>query len=711
MSAVLPHRTINQLDHNGKIKAKHLNRKAIIYIRQSTLQQVQRHQESTRLQYGLADKAVLFGWLRSDIEVIDEDLGCSGSTMAGRQGFQRLVAEVGLDHVGLVLGLEMSRLSRSSRDWYQLLEVCAIFSTLIGDMDGIYDPSLYNDRLLLGLKGTMSEAELHILKQRMLEGKRAKARRGELGMPVAMGFVRQLSGLIVKDPDEQAQSVIERVFELFERKRTINGVLLELVSQQIQMPHRVASGLNKGDLVWRRPNRVTLSNLLHNPIYAGAYAYGRRPTDPRKKIPGRPSTGRTVADMNDWEVLIKDHHSAYISWSHYERNVRQLQANTAQSLGVARKGAALLSGLLICGRCGLRMAPHYAGQKGRFRYSCDRMKIDYGEASCQSLSGSSLDDCVVTFIFKALQPAALEISMAAAEDQAQERQKQQKQWLQRLERARFDAERAARQYHAVEPENRLVARTLERNWEELLAVELELKAQHEQFLRDQPTVLSKEERLAIQSLAQDIPALWKADTTTAMDRQTIVRQLIERILVTVVDNTEKVRVEIHWFGGHITHACLDRPVAKLEQLANYQAMMDRVKELQRQECPPTRIAQVLNSEGWKPPKRRETYNAPMVRVLLSRQGIRMGTPKQQLSREIAREADEWTLSELAQQLQMPEPTLYSWLRKGQINAKRVAVTANRSLWIITANKQELERLHQLRRAQRVWTKHIEKVDE
>jgi DNA invertase Pin-like site-specific DNA recombinase len=272
MNAVLPNRTINQLDHSGKIKAQHLNRKAIIYIRQSTLQQVQRHQESTRLQYGLADKAVLLGWPRCDIEVIDDDLGCSGSTMAGRQGFQRLVAEVGLDHVGLVLGLEMSRLSRSSRDWYQLLEVCAIFSTLIGDMDGIYDPSLYNDRLLLGLKGTMSEAELHILKQRMLEGKRAKARRGELGMPVAMGFVRQLSGIIIKDPDEQAQSAIGRVFELFERKRTINGVLLELVSQQIQMPHRMASGLNKGDLVWRRPNRVTLSNLLHNPIYAGAYA-------------------------------------------------------------------------------------------------------------------------------------------------------------------------------------------------------------------------------------------------------------------------------------------------------------------------------------------------------------------------------------------------------------------------------------------------------
>ena len=278
----------NQVDISGKIKSQHLNRKAVIYIRQSTLQQVHRHQESTRLQYGLVDRALILGWLRNDIEVIDDDLGCSGASIVGRLGFQRLVAEVGLDHVGIVLGLEMSRLSRSSRDWYQLLEVCAIFGALIGDLDGIYDPSLYNDRLLLGLKGTMSEAELHIIKQRMLEGKRAKARRGELGMRLPMGYVHQPSGEVAKDPDEQAQSVIERIFELFERKRTINGVLSELVAQHIQMPYRVVSGLNKGDLVWHRPNRVTLSNMLHNPAYTGAYVYGRRPSILVKKYPAGP---------------------------------------------------------------------------------------------------------------------------------------------------------------------------------------------------------------------------------------------------------------------------------------------------------------------------------------------------------------------------------------------------------------------------------------
>ena len=403
--------------------------------------------------------------------------------------------------------------------------------------------------------------------------------------------------------------------------------------------------------------------------------------------------------------MIKDHHPAYISWTQYERNVQQLQANTAQAQGVARKGAALLSGVLICGRCGLRMAPHYSSQMGQYRYSCNRMKIDYAEAACQSLSGLTLDDYVTAQIFKALQPASLEISMAAAEDQVIERQKQVKYWLQRLERAHIDTERAARQYNAVEPENRLVARTLERKWEETMNAELELKAQYEHYLLEQPTVLLEEERLAIQYLAQDIPTLWKAATTTAMDRQTIVRQLVERILVTVIDNTEKVQTEIHWYGGHITHAWLDQPVAKLEQLAGYQALMSRVQELQSQACPPSQIAEKLNTEGWKPPKRRQTFNVTMVRCLLNRQGIRIGTQKQQHTANIPRGADEWTLTELAGELKMPEPTLYSWIKKGKVRALQIKVDS-RSFWIITANQQELEELRKLRTVNRTWIKPV-----
>jgi len=705
MNTETSNQQLNQWDRIGKITTHHLDRKAIIYIRQSTLQQVQRHQESTKLQYNLVDRALLLGWPRQCIEVIDEDLGRSGASAEGRPGFQRLVAEVGLDHIGLVLGLEMSRLSRSSRDWHQLLEVCAIFRTLIGDFDGIYDPTLYNDRLLLGLKGTMSEAELHILKQRMLEGKRAKARRGELGMQLPMGYVHQLSGEVIKDPDEQAQTVIHRVFELFERKRTINGILTELVAQQIQMPYRVANGINKGELEWRRPNRMTLSNLLHNPAYAGAYAYGRRPTDPRKKIPGRPSTGRTTALMDDWQVLIKDRLPAYISWAQYERNLRQLKANTVQAMGAVRQGPSLLSGLIICGRCGLRMAPQYSDNGKSLRYACSRMAIDYGEAHCQSLSGSALDQTITALIFKALQPAALEISMAVAEDLESERQRQQVHWQQRLERAQIETKRASRQYNAVEPENRLVARTLEKKWEEALSAELLLKKEHEQFLAKQPAALMDEEREAIQRLAQDIPALWKADATSAGDQQLIVRQLIERILVTVIDDTEKVQVEVHWTGGYKTKIMTSRPVARLDQMSNYPELMSRVKSLKTQGCNASDIAKTLNDEGWHPPKRRKTFNAPMVRSLLSRQGLSTGTYRQQHTIGIKREAHEWTMKELANLLQIPEPTLYSWLRKGQMKGRKVKV-ASRFIWLIHADDKEQEQLRQQRKSQSTWANPI-----
>jgi hypothetical protein len=291
--------------------------------------------------------------------------------------------------------------------------------------------------------------------------------------------------------------------------------------------------------------------------------------------------------------------------------------------------------------------------------------------------------------------------MAVAEDQVAERQKQQKHWLQRLERAHIDTERAARQYNAVEPENRLVARTLERKWEETLNAELELKAQYEQFLLKQPAVLSEQERVAIQRLAQDIPALWKVETTTAMDRQTIARQLIERVLVTVIDNTEKVQTEIHWHGGYITQAWLDRPVAKLEQMVDYQAMLDRVKVLQSQGSSPAQIAETLNAEGWKPPKRRQTFNAPMVRCLLNRQGIQIGTQKQQHTANIPLGADEWTLKALANELKMPEPTLYAWIKKGHVRARQIEVNT-RSFWIITANQYELEQLRKLRDVKRTW---------
>jgi len=692
----------------GKIQGTHIDRLAVVYVRQSTMQQVERHQESTRLQYELSDLATNLGWSTQKVLTIDEDLGQSAASAEGRPGFRRLVAEVGLDHVGIVLGVEMSRLARCCRDWYQLLEICALFGTLIGDVDGIYDPADYNDRLLLGLKGTMSEAELHILKRRMLEGKRSKARRGDLGMQVPRGYLRRPSGEVVRDPDEQARETVQLVFDLFKRYGTMNAVLRYLVRNSIQLPNRIRGGVNKGELEWSRPNRATLNDMLHHPIYAGAYVYGRRPTDPRKKKPGRQSTGRTVARFGEWEVLLKDRLPAYITWEQYERNIRQLELNNNQAAGVPRNGPSLLSGLIVCGRCGMRMVTQYSNNGNGLRYACIRRMVDYGEDLCQSLPGKPLDELTTKLVFKALEPAALEISLRVAEDIEAQRAQLVRHWDQKLERARYAVERAFRQYNAVEPENRLVARTLERQWEETLSAEEDLKREYERFLSQQPACLSAEERKAIRQLAADIPAIWNASSTTPAERQAIVRQLIEHIIVTVEGKTERAKVEFQWAGGHKTETTLIRPVARLEQLNYYQDLLERVAELHADQKNSSEIAQILNNEGWRPAKRRETFNRGMVLNLLSRQGLRAS--KKKVSADgAASNSSEWTLPDLAEKLGMPHVSLYSWIKKGKLEARRVQ-KGGRCILLIDADDAEIARLQSLRNQPRTWSKHIRLLD-
>jgi hypothetical protein len=470
------------------------------------------------------------------------------------------------------------------------------------------------------------------------------------------------------------------------------------------MPSRVRSGPTKGELQWVRPNRVTLSNILRNPIYAGAYVYGRRPTVAKKKKPGRPSTGRTVAKFGEWEVLLKDRLPSYITWDQFEKNNRQLESNTAQGTGAPRNGPSLLSGLLICGRCGMRMTTQYSNNGNGLRYSCSRLMVDYGEPLCQSLAGKPLDELTSKLVLQSLEPAALEISLKVAEEIEAERCQMRSHWDKKLERARYTVERAFRQYSVVEPENRLVARALERQWEETLVAEEELKMEYERFLSQQAAPLSEEEREAIRQLAVDIPEIWNADSTAASDRQVIVRQLIERIIVTVQGETEKVALEYQWAGGHKTQATLIRPVARLEQLSYYQDLLKRVAELHTQQKNAPAIAHILNEEGWRPAKRRDTFNAYMVHSLLSRQGLRVSRKKRP-SDGITKKANEWTIRELSQKLEMPEPTVYSWIKKGFLKSRRVMVSG-RTVLIINANRTEIKRLRSLRRQPRTWSKHI-----
>jgi DNA invertase Pin-like site-specific DNA recombinase len=678
-----------------KVQPWQRDRLALVYVRQSTPQQVHDHQESTRLQYGLTGRAQDLGWAAERVVVIDDDLGKSGASADGRPGFQRLVTEVSLDHVGLIVGVEMSRLARSGKDWHQLLELCALFRTLIADLDGVYDPAEYNDRLLLGLKGTMSEAELHILKQRMHQGRLNKARRGELAIPVPTGYVRRPSGDVAFDPDEQVQTVVRLIFRQFAALGTLNAVLRYLVRHEIQLGIRVRAGPGTGDLEWHRPNRMTLQNLLRNPIYAGAYAYGRRQVDPRRQRPGRPSSGRRVIDPEGWVVLLPDRLPAYITWAQYERNLARLRANQARAdaIGAVRDGPSLLAGLVACGRCGQRMSVRYGGVVTRHTYVCGRAATDYGGAWCQHLAGPGLDRFVSRQVLAALEPAALELSLAAASQVEQERAELDRLWRQRLERAAYEVARAERQYQLAEPEHRLVARQLERTWEEKLAAQQQLDEAHHRFTREQPRVLSPAEQAAIRRLAADIPALWDAPTTTDGDRKAIIRQVVERVTVAVQGESERVDVTITWAGGVQTADQIVRPVARLEQLSYYPQLVERLHALAAEGLSMATIAQRLNAEGFRPPKRREQFGAQGVQELLRRLG-RL-TPQPRTQRHDPLGEHEWWLADLAQAIGMPPVTLFNWIQRGWVTGHQEAQPPRR--WILRADDAELEQLRERHR--------------
>jgi DNA invertase Pin-like site-specific DNA recombinase len=680
-----------------KIGPRHHERLAIVYVRQSHPSQLVHHPESTRVQYNLTEHAIALGWSRERVLVIDDDQGRTATNTEGRPGFQRLVAEVGLDHVGIIVGFQMSRLARSCRDWHQLIEVCALFGTLLCDLDGVYDPANYNDRLVLGLKGTISEAELHIIKQRMHAGKLVKAQRGELGKPLSLGYVRRPSGEIVKDPDEQARHVVDLLFEQFQVRGTIHGVLCYLVEHDLKVPIRAASGPDKGELRWSRPNRQTLQGVFNNPVYAGAYVYGRRPIDPRAKRPGRPATGRKVAHVGEWAVCLRDRLPAYISWEQYEQNLRQLELNRNAKRGVARKGATLLAGLVRCGRCGHRMVAYYSD--GYPRYACVEEAAVYAGPLCQSVVARAVDQVVEALLLRALEPSALEVSMAVAEDLEQERAREEQLWQQRLERARYEVERARRQYDAVEPENRLVARTLERTLEERLGAEQKLQEDYRRARAARPASLTNAERAAIRALSTELPKVWNSPTTTNEQRKDVVRQLLEEVRLTVAGQSEHVEMTLRWAGGHETTTTLTRPVARLSQLSYYEDLVRRAEQLRHDGGSLQQVANALNAEGWRPAKRRATFNASMVTSLLVSKG---GARNKRLPKPLPEKlkANEWTLQALADRLSMSRITLHSWVRREWVRARKVESPRPSGTWILWADEKELERLAALRTAPR-----------
>lgn len=682
----------------NKIQSRHRERSAMVYVRQSTPQQVLENRESAALQYGLRCRAVEWGWGPEQVVIVDQDQGQSGSSAAGRSGFQHLLAEVGLDHVGLILGIEMSRLARSCRDWYQLLELCAIFGVLLGDQDGLYDPQHYNDRLLLGLKGTISEAELHLLRQRSWQGTWNKAKRGALFNHVALGYVYDAGNGLQKDPDEQVQSVVELVLAKFDQIGSVNGLLDYMVRNGVQMPIRSQSKADRGQLRWHRPNRTTLANMLHNPIYAGAYCWGRHSTDPKRKAMGK-GVGKRRLAPEDAKVLIKDHCPAYITWQQYQDNVERMQQNRCRwnRRGPVRGGGALLAGLVVCGTCGCKLLVAYAA-KGRTRYTCMRNRITYGSPTCQSFAGRGLEELVEQQILRVLEPAGLELCLAAAADNERERTLLDQQWRQKLERAAYDAQRAGRQLHAVEPENRLVGRELEKRWEQALLEEQRRKQEYEQFQNQRSTAISETQRQQIETLAQDIPSLWRSSECTATDRQQIMRHLVERVVVTGRMDRTSLDVAIHFVGGFVSSHELTRPVSRWEQLPEWPQLQVRIRELAGGQHTAQQIADELNREGWHPPKRRGTFNAPIVQGLLARLGLCTKRPPAKLCELLG--PDEWWITDLARTLDVSPITLQGWRRRGWIHARQLSGPQGR--WIMWADQDELDRLGALRSQNRTW---------
>jgi DNA invertase Pin-like site-specific DNA recombinase len=566
----------------GKLTDRHRRREAWVYVRQSTMTQVREHTESLARQYELVDRAVALGWQRDRVRVVDEDLGRSGADASARTGFQQLVAAVGLGRVGMVLGIEVSRLARRNSDWYHLLDLCALTDTLIADADGLYHPGDYNDRLVLGLKGTMSEAELHLLRSRLDAGLRHKAARGELRQLLPVGLDYDADGRVVLSRDEAVRESIAVVFTRFGELGSARQVLLSLRADGLLLPRRAAGARQ---VRWAEATYPAVHHFLTNPAYAGAFVFGRRKVARHLDEAGRIVAREHELPREEWEVVIPDHHPGYLSWQAYLGNQQRLRANwrapRGEGGGPAREGAALLQGRVVCARCGRRMLIGYSGAGSKPRYLCVQGLRLYGSARrCQSVSGLRLDAAVVAEVFALLEPAAMAATAAALAEAETHHARRLRAFELAVERARFDADRARRQFDAVEPENRLVARSLECEWESRLAAlrraEADLAAQRAR----RPDMLTADELAWLSRAGADLRAVFDAPTTTARERKQLLRLLVTEVVIDVDDAARQVHGRILWEGGATTAIDFALPRRGVDSALRTDAdVLDRIRRL------------------------------------------------------------------------------------------------------------------------------------
>jgi len=558
-----------------------------------------------------------------------------------------------------------------------------VFGTLLGDADGVYDPRDHNDRLLLGLKGTMSEAELHVLQGRLRCGQLNKARRGEYFSHAPIGYVRNADSLEL-EPDEQARRVVQLIFDKFSELGSMSAVRHYLRENKILIGVRDHRGAERGKLQWRPVNQATLLGMLHHPIYTGAYVYGRRETNPKKVVPGKPGRGRRWASRTDWDVLLKDRLPAYITWEQWEKNQEKLWENSARHrAGGAPRGTSLLAGRIICGRCGKRMSICYSGQS-KARFTCDMSRNHWGDRQCQSFNARPLHELMERLLFVALSPASIEVSLNAAGQIEAERERLASHYRQTVERARYQSELARGRYESVDHRNRLVAAELERRWEAALLDQRTAEESLGRFLQQQPLRLTAQETARIQSLTTDIPALWRARSTSGIERQKMLRALVEQVVVEVIGQSERVAVSIRWAGGFESEHEIRRAVGKFEQLESAGEIRSRIIALEQQGHTHEAVARQLNAEQFH-----STSGGPFTSPIVS-QLCRKFRAEGHWTKDVTAPSDHWKLGELAKELGIPPSTLNTWRRRGWVRADQ-----DGGHWVLRADDKELQRLRQL----------------
>ncbi len=650
----------------AKISPSHLSRAAYVYLRQSSPAQVEHNRESTERQYALVAKATALGWDSQQILVVDEDLGLSGTGIVERNGFARLTAEVALSHVGIILGLEVSRLARNNADWYRLLDLCGITNTLIGDGDGIYHPALFNDRLVLGLKGTMSEAELHVLRSRLLGGIRNKAARGELRRGLPVGFVwGEKDGEVRFHPDEAVCAAIRTVFARFVELGSVRRVWIWFRSEGLSYPLQTHSG----EIRWVDPSYAGIYHVLTNPVYAGAYVYGKSRHEITLDASGARKKRIRKLPREQWSVFIPNHHEGYIDWNTYEANLTRIGANNRprphQSTGGAvREGSALLQGLATCGQCGRKLCTHYTGRTASAGYHCPGRTIANGRgAYCLSIGARQVDEVVERTVLSALEPLGIEAALAAAERLEADHDGALTQWRLAVERASYEAQRAERCYRAVDPENRLVCRGLEADWERCLRELDQAKAELSRREALRPKALNAEERSRLLALGGDLLNVWNAPTTTPRDKKELLRTVLEEVIIMVYKEQHRAHLTLRWRGGDLSELDLDLP----RRQATVRTDEDTIALIRRlaEHYPDAIIAGVLNRQDRKT-ARGQRFTANHVN------GLRQHWKIPCFQRPAApSECELMTIKQVAAALGVATSTIHRWLNDGFIAGEQL----------------------------------------